>query len=242
VQLLNFRLAVTYLALLVAGLGIVGCWSGLNSPRKDAQETVIRVDPCDLFQGHVARLEPHLHFSATVCAKIEFQGKNLPIRIELLVWHNGEPVKVPGPLNEILRGPSEITFSMRRDGTCKDGNDRYLVTIALPGRTSSFQMCKPALQDDWGGASSQRLRETAELSSEKPVALFRMIAGKGSNQWSSDESFVATAKRVEWGMVLQVSLRELDELQKWHSKSRTLEDVRQKMREEGYKEFVGPDK
>src|SRR5439155_14299656 len=102
--------AVAFLGFSLA-LGVVGCHQ--PTAKKSPDPSVIRVTPCSLFQGDTQRIAPHLGFMGTACIKVDFQGKELPIKLEYVAWHNGKVQKTHPTSDQSLYGPAEITFSIK---------------------------------------------------------------------------------------------------------------------------------
>src|SRR5437868_7112334 len=85
-----------------------------EATKKKAEQFAVRVVPSQLFQGDTERLAPHLDLDSTVCVKVEFRGKELPFKLQFVVWHNGKVERVQEAHISSLSGPTEITFSLKQ--------------------------------------------------------------------------------------------------------------------------------
>jgi hypothetical protein len=211
----NYYLSVTALLFSVIALGLTG-WMFLTNtlgivPWKTAEpkRDKILVTRTSLLQGDTARLAPHMGFIDTACAKVDFDGKALPVRLELTAWNDGKQVRIfpnAGKTDWLLSSPGEITLSLKKDGECDGGEKRLRATISDGSTTFTCWLCKPKL-DGVLAMGSQNSGGPVELATGKSVIVWHRVSlDQGVSQhFDTTEERV---KSVHWAMMLKLSLRE----------------------------------
>jgi hypothetical protein len=185
------------------------------------KKPAVRVTRIELFQGDAARLEPHLDFFATAAVKVDFPGKNQPILIELIAWHNGKKLYVPGPVKSVMNFPAEITFSLKQVGQGTNGAENFRAKIYTGNFTQTLDFTRPKLEKETGMSCQEQMDsgkpgKTRELTKDKAMVLWWFRSGNpGLIDWSLPiEERARGAEGAESGMVLKLSIRELDEIEK----------------------------
>ncbi len=190
-------------------LAIVSCsqvFFGCGQAQEQAQKGTTRISPCELFTGEQKRLEPHLALAGSGCVKVDYNGPELPIKVELELWHNGTSKSGGGPSTSITQ-PSEVSISVKEVSDAKEKSKYQVITVVSTksGTISTTQLVDvPELNR--GLTSPKRLGNTIEIKDTKPVAVWALVTDKGSvGGGRDDETFEAAAKRAKSALVLKFS-------------------------------------
>jgi hypothetical protein len=209
------------LALLVAVFLAAGCHGSQNGPAK----TVVRITPEELFTGDLKRLQPHLGLT-TGYVKLACDGPGVPAEIAIEIWKNGKLLRHHGGSSGLL--PDEISISVKEVAD-RDGKDKYRVVIAekavrrelrwnygvLPhivtsGGSSSLttDVDVPRLSEESSLRAVEILKEPIELTKDHPVVIWAYVAGRHAGETKPGETIEEAVSRVEWALVVKMSLRE----------------------------------
>jgi hypothetical protein len=182
-----------------------GCLLGgtaTNEAQEKADKGSIRISPSILFTGELARLYPHLDLAACGCVKVDFEGPKTLV-VELDVWQNGKAKPLTaGSCKAYPFKAGEISLSVRE--TVKEGKEKYKIIITGGGATFSLYADMPAVKDR--SSNTKILDKTVTVAEASTVAVWAFNVGKGTDYISGEESVEETAKRVEWALVLKISV------------------------------------
>jgi len=197
--------------------------SAQEKPIKDApSKAQLLIFSSELFTGDMKRLEPHFGLTASGCFRLDraVQGAPdlkkavpLPVRVQLQRWEKGTPRADLSSLNFSFADTREVAISVRETPHPKEGA-RYRVTTTIISKcgSSSYMMedvPMPRLENELDSrfTTMRKLDKPVELKDNQSVAVWMLASEKGANKIvTDDESFEQVAKRVEWALVLSVSL------------------------------------
>lgn len=168
-----------------------------------AQEPTSKVRPSQLFTGDMLRLEPHLGLTGHGCVKMTFdESKDLDVKVH--VWTTGkksEPV-IGASASPVKAG--EVSISVREEVN-RDGKMMYKLIVASPGGTFRSWADIPA---EIRGTGSMSLPNEIAIKDGAALPVWALIGSKsGVLGFNSTENIEQVAKRVDWAMVLSISLK-----------------------------------
>lgn len=211
-------------ALTVVSLILVSCQPDCDPPAKaDAPPAGVSVQLLPLFRGDMQRIEPHLGLSSSACLNVDPHGKKIPLFLHFLVWHNGKVVRNQYMNPTQVEEATEITFSLKEElvlpgqkilGEAYDGKGQvYRAVVALPGQSSSSFFVRPVLKENAAGVGPmyQKKPKAADLKEGQDFDFWGLFAGDGDiGRTSGEETLEEKAKRVEWAIVLRLSLQDYE--------------------------------
>jgi hypothetical protein len=169
---------------------------------------IVRVSSSDLFSGDLKRLEPHLGLTSG-CVKLEYQGPMVKLKLEPEVWHKGKRERSMGGMGTTLSGPSELSVSLG-EATDGQGKPRYRMIAALSSSNgyvaSTTHVDAPQLKQPTSSRGPKGLARQTDLANGQSLAVWGYMAGEGANESRGDESVEEMAKRVEWALVLRITV------------------------------------
>jgi hypothetical protein len=195
----SFRPTASFL---VAGLSCLLWPQVLVGDEGKQQQAEVTFTPSDLFRGELARLEPHLELTGSGCVKVDFAGKK-KLMVELVIWEKGKPRPL-GPAWTESASPGEITFTVRK--VKEDGKGKYRVIVAPGFGSYTTDVDVPALKDPRPASTTRGLSKVVQDREGVPVAVWLLSSGEGVWWFKGGETLEERAKRVEWSLMLQVTV------------------------------------
>ncbi len=185
-----------------------GCGRRQDSPPGKPPEGAIRLSPSELFRGDLKRIEPHLGLTSG-CFKVEFAGTDQWVRRRIEVWQNGKARHL-STSGQPLKGPSEISISVREMDDPRGEVKKYLVTEAIEANTSGAgrqvvdaPQFKNMHSTTYAGHDAVTIRQ-----GDPPVAVWALVAYEtqaGGPLPGPKGSVEEAAKNADWALVLKVA-------------------------------------
>jgi hypothetical protein len=189
--------------------------------RGEPSKRPLRLSPSELFQGDLKRLEPHSGLTASGCFKLDCSVSGLPegstapplpVQVQLQLWEEGKARSLSS-MTPSLSDPCELSISVREVPQAKEGV-KYRVTAALGGKggnsfaTEDVPLPKAEKELQPRFLTIRKLEKKVEVKPKESVAVWVFACEKGTGKAVADESFEQVAKRVEWALLLSVSVAE----------------------------------
>lgn len=177
--------------------------AGEPLPRPD----IVRVSPY-VSDGDIRQLELQLSSAISNYVKLDPGDRSFRIQFVSEVWQDGKVVRTTREGGTTLTGPGVVCISLV--GANIQNRPWYRKTMVLTDRTGPtswyHDIETPVFKGNDRAVSARAMRKVAELSHDAPVTVWRLMAGAGSNTERLRESFEDMAKRVEWALLLKISL------------------------------------
>jgi hypothetical protein len=167
-----------------------------------AQDKAAKVSPSELFTPEqLRRLAPHLEFAGHGCVKLTFDGER-KLSVKLREWKNGKfTARVDVEISSVKAG--EVSISIREAFDSK-GKMKYKFVVATPFGSQSGWIDIPAGMQI---KSSKGLHKEVVVQDGTAVAVWALVAQKkGPFKSSSAESVEQMVKRMDWALVLSITL------------------------------------
>ncbi|AWM35689.1 hypothetical protein GobsT_66270 [Gemmata obscuriglobus] len=192
-----------FCAIVLAVVG--GCRRSPTAPTDSgAPARVVRVAPAKLLTGELGRLSPHLDLTATGCLRLDAPDEDLFFGFEPELWEMGKP-RTLGSSKSRVRGPSEVSFSIREAHDSKGGRVYRLVTaVATPsgqGASHSYTAAVPEVSDMGQMSRAVDLAEPRELAEGEVVPVWAFVVRTDGRM--DGEPLEEAVKKARWALVVK---------------------------------------
>ncbi|MDY3554406.1 hypothetical protein R5W24_003528 [Gemmata sp. JC717] len=192
-----------FCAIVLAVLG--GCHRAPTAPTDPgAPARVVRVAPAKLLTGDLGRLSPHLDLTATGCLRLDAPDEDLLFDFEPELWELGKPRSL-GAARSRVRGPSEVSFSVREAHDSKGGRAyRLVAAVAAPsgqGASHSYTVAVPEVSDLTQMSRAVDLAGPRELAEGEAVPVWAFVVRTDGRMDGAplDEA----VKKARWALVVK---------------------------------------